>query len=331
MTILESMTNWADATRAVDAASSILVVTHVSPDGDAIGSLLATVNLLAAFGKSADAAVDGGVPDFLGFLPGADTVKDTLTSGEWDLMISVDASDEARTGEVGAYGRANSKTVINVDHHPTNDMFGDIHLVMPEAVSTTEVLFYWLQTLDFSINEAIAVPLLTGLVTDTLGFRTSNVTANTLSIAHAMIGGGAELADISARTLDTRSINNVYLWKHALTSVELHEGGVITANITREDAKRAGISEVTDAGLSQWLIRTNEAVISCTFKETKSGNVEISMRSKPGFDVSKIAFEVGGGGHVPAAGATVDGPLLEARKRILPMLIAEAKAGRRGG
>jgi phosphoesterase RecJ-like protein len=172
------------------------------------------------------------------------------------------------------------------------------------------------------------VPLLTGLVTDTLGFRTSNVTANTISLAHTLIGGGANLAEITERTLDTRSINKVCLWKYALASVELYEGGVIAANVTHEDARRAGLSEVSDAGLAQWLIRTNEAVISITFKETLEGRVEISMRSKPGFDVSKIAFEVGGGGHKQAAGATVDGPLEEARKRILPMLTAEAKAGK---
>lgn len=328
MTISEPTTNWAEATRAVDAAQRILVVTHVSPDGDAIGSLLGTANMLAAFDKAVDMAVDGGVPDFLAWLPGADRVQDTLNTGEWDLMISVDASDEARTGEVGAYGRAHSKSVINIDHHPTNTMFGDVHLVMPEAVSTTEVLFYWLQTLDFSLSDVVAVPLLTGLVTDTLGFRTSNVTANTISLAHMLIGGGADLATITERTLDTRSVNKVYLWKHALASVELYEGGVIAANVTVEDAKRAGMSEVSDAGLAQWLIRTNEAMISITFKETPEGRVEISMRSKPGFDVSKIAFEVGGGGHKQAAGATIDGPLQAARDRILPLLIAEAKAGK---
>lgn len=322
-------TNWAEATRLVDGAQRVLVVTHVSPDGDAIGSLLATGRLLRHFEKDVTLAVDEGVPDYLRFLVGADTIHGTLTSGAWDVMISLDASDEIRTGNCGAYGRANSRVVINVDHHATNTMFGDVHLVMPEAVSTTEVVFYWLQALDFSLTEAVAVPLLAGLVTDTLGFRTSNVTANTLSLAHTLVGAGANLAAISERALDTRSIHKVYLWKHALQSVELWEGGVLSVNVTREDAKKAGMSDVSDAGLSGWLVRTDEAVIAVTFKETESGQVELSMRSRPGYDVSSVAFEVGGGGHKQAAGATIEGPLEAARKRIIPMLIAEAKAGKR--
>src|SRR5690606_29021244 len=117
-----TLTNWNEATQAVDAANTILVVTHLKPDGDAIGSLLGLTNMLRERGKTVTAVVDDGVPDFLRYVPGADTVLPELTTGEWDVMISTDASDEERTGRAGIYGRAHSRIVINLDHHPTNTM-----------------------------------------------------------------------------------------------------------------------------------------------------------------------------------------------------------------
>ncbi|MEQ8673475.1 MAG: bifunctional oligoribonuclease/PAP phosphatase NrnA [Aggregatilineales bacterium] len=323
-----SKVDWQSAAQLVENAETILVVTHVSPDGDAIGSLLGMGNALRQLGKKVDVAVDEGVPDFVEFLPGSDMVKRKLTVGEWDLMISVDASDEVRTGKVGAFGRERSKKVINLDHHATNTLFGDEQLVMSNAVSATEVIYHWLDAIDFAFTPDVATPLLAGLVTDTLGFRTSNVTSETLYIAQSLMECGASLTEITERTLDTKSIHVVNLWKTALASAEIYEGGVIAANVTQEDLKRAGLRDVTDGGLVGFLVKVNEAMIAVVFKELADSKVEISLRSKPGYDVSEVAFAVGGGGHKQASGATIDGPLEEARKRILPLLIVAAKKGK---
>lgn len=321
-------TEWLAASDLIENAERVLVVTHVSPDGDAIGSLLGVGNALRTFGKEVDLACDDGVPDFVEFLPGADKVMKKLTMGKWDVMISVDASDEPRSGKVGAYGREHSNKVINIDHHPTNTQFGDVHLIMPHAVSATEVIFRWLDEMDFAFTPEVATPLLTGLVTDTIGFRTSNVTADTLAIAQALMENGASLTEITERTLDTRSILVVNLWKHALASAELHEGGVMAATVTQDDLKRAGLREVTDGGLVSFLVKVSEAMIAVVFKELEDGKVEISLRSKPGFDVGSVAFGLGGGGHVQAAGATIDGPLDDARKRVLALLKVAVKKGK---
>ena len=131
--------DFAAATQAVNQAESILIVTHVAPDGDAFGSMLALAEALRNDGKRVDCAVDGGSIEFASFLAGNDQIKGKLTEGQWDLMISVDASDEERSGEVGVYGRANSRQVINLDHHKTNTGFGNIHVVDVNAVSATEV------------------------------------------------------------------------------------------------------------------------------------------------------------------------------------------------
>lgn len=323
-------TTWTEATQAaknaIDQAQSILIVTHVSPDGDAIGSLLGLGNLLHEQGKAVTLASDDGVPDFLTFLPHTAQVISQLDDGAWDVMVSVDASDEARSGAVGAYGRANSKTIINIDHHPTNTMFGDIHLVIPEAVSTTEVLFRWATATKSVISRDVAEPLLTGLVTDTLGFRTSNVNEDTLEIARALMAAGASLTQITAQTLDTRPFNDILLWKYALASATL-EDGLIYTTLTKENYAEAGMDDVSDLGLSSFLVRVDEAMISAVFEEAHDGNVKISLRSKPGYDVAAVATAVGGGGHKQAAGATLLGPLADAQARVLPLLRMAVQTG----
>jgi phosphoesterase RecJ-like protein len=319
-------TDWNAAAQAVDAAQTILLVTHIKPDGDAIGSLLGLANALRERGKSVEAAVDDGVPGFLMFLPGANTALSRLKKGTWDLMIAVDASDEERIGLAGAYGQAHSQKVINLDHHPTNTGFGDIHLIMPEAVSATEVIFEWLRRMGQPVSQDVAVPLLTGLVTDTLGFRTSNVRPSTLFVAQRLMEAGASLADIVARTLVSKSYSTIELWRQVLQSVRLQDS-IIAATITRDDLKQAHLPDATDSGLVGLLIAVQEAAIAVVFKELVDGKVEISFRSKPGYDVAGVAFSLGGGGHKQASGTTIDGPLDAAQARVMPLLQEAIKEG----
>lgn len=319
--------NWADATAAIDNAGRVLLVTHLNPDGDAIGSLLGLANGLRERGIVFDMAVDGGVPGFLSFLPGADGVLPALTEGEWDVMVSLDSSDEERTGACGVYGRAHSKTVVNLDHHPTNTMFGDIHIVVPTAVAATEIVYTWLQEMNQSVTVDVARPLLTGLITDTRGLRTSNVRADTLGLAQRLMEAGASLTEITLRALDTRTYNEIDLWKQAMPSVRM-DGAVISANVTVDNLRAAGLDEVTDANLVSMLLSVDTAMISVVFQETFDGAVEISLRSKPGYDISWVALECGGGGHRQAAGATIPGSLAAVRAKVMPLLQKEAAQGK---
>lgn len=319
--------HWIEAAQAVEAASRILIVAHVFPDGDAIGALMGLSGALRERGKQVVAAVDGGTPPFLHYIPNSDTVVSELTEGAWDVMISVDSSDEKRTGLAGEYGRAHSSKVINLDHHVTNTYFGDLHLVVPSAVSSTEIVFDWLSQMQHIISQPVAVALLTGLVTDTMGFRTSNVSAHTLWIAHTLMLAGASLTEITARTLDSRSFSTINLWKYTFPSVEL-DGQIICANVTQEDLRRANINEITDGGLVSLLNSVNEAMVAAVFKETNDQQVELSLRSKTGYDVGQIAFSLGGGGHKQAAGATIAGTLNEVRQQVLPLLREVVKQGK---
>jgi phosphoesterase RecJ-like protein len=296
-----------------------VIVTHVKPDGDAFGSALGMTNAFRAMGKMVTVADDDGVPDYLEWLPGADTVVTSLTEGQWDLMISTDASDEVRTGDVGTYARANSKTVINLDHHITNTLFGDIHLILATAVSSTDIVYRWFTEVGITISKEVAVPLLTGLVTDTIGFRISLVTTHTLGVAQALMQAGASLTEATARTLDSRSYQSVQLWKYALPSVQL-DGEVIYGVVRIVDAERAGLTDVSDEGLASFLNQVEEARVAIVFKEQENNTVEISMRSKPGYNVGEVAFQVGGGGHKQAAGATITGTVESVMALVLPKL-----------
>lgn len=317
---------WAEATEAVMGAASVVLVTHVSPDGDAIGSLLGLANFLRGQGKKVVAAVDGGVPDFLEFLPGSDTVLSKLKRGKYDVMVSLDSSDEERTGIVGTYSRAKSGKVINLDHHPTNTLFGDIHLVEPTAVSATQIVYEWLVSMGQPITKDVAVPLLTGLVTDTIGFRTSNVTAGTLHVAQQLMAAGASLSEVTYRALSSTPYNIIELWKQAFGSIQLH-GAIIAATVTQENLKAAHLLEATDGGLVSLLATVNEAMISVVYKELADNRVELSFRSKPGYDVGSVAFGLGGGGHRQASGATIPGTLAEAPERVMPLLEAALAQG----
>ncbi len=323
-----NVTQWDEATQLVRQAQRILVVTHVSPDGDAIGSMLGIGHALKQMGKTVTQAVDGGTPAYLRFIPGSDFVHSQLTQGQWDLMIATDCGDDTRYGEVGKYGASHSDKTVNIDHHGTNNLFGDVQLVTSSAVSATEIVFRWLQHMGHVIDKDVAYPLLTGLVTDTLGFRTSNVTADTLAIAQELIAAGVSLASVTENALDHRTYDTIELWKRALPSTQL-DGAIIYATITQQDYQAVGLEDVTDGGLVSFLARVSEAVISVVFKEKADGSVEISMRSRPGFDVSGVALELGGGGHPQAAGATVEGPLEVAKERVLSLVKKAARKGKR--
>jgi phosphoesterase RecJ-like protein len=317
---------WAEAMSATMSAERLLLVTHEKPDGDAVGSLVALANALRENGKTPLIVVDGGVPDYLRFVTGSEHVKPVISEGDFDVMISLDASDEIRTGKAGAYGRAHSGRVINIDHHPTNTGFGDLHIVVPTAVSTTEILFDWFKLCGITVSPAVAMPLLTGLVTDTLGFRTNNVTARTLEIASALMMCDAPLYEIMSRTLVSTTWQSVQMWKFALETVRM-KNRVIAADITQSALKRLGLTQVGDTGgLIGYLISVEKAHIAVVFKEHLENKVEISFRAKPGYDVSEVAFSLGGGGHKLASGATVDGTLDEVKARVMPLLVQAAKA-----
>ena len=211
-----------------------------------------------------------------------------------------------------------SKQTINLDHHPTNTFFGDIHLVVPEAVAAVQVVYDLLNHLDFGISSDVAHALLTGLVTDTQGFRISATNSRTLEIAQDLMQRGAPLAQIMAKTLNSRPFAEVGLWKQVLPTVRL-ESGLIFATIRLSDVRRVGLAKMSDGGLVSHLVNVNEAKVSIVFKELPERQVEIAFRAKPGYDVASLAFQLGGGGHTLASGCTANGTIEQVQDLVLPL------------
>lgn len=303
----------------ISRAERILLVTHVSPDGDAISSLLALALILDRLGKKhVTPACDGGLPSRFDFLPGAARISESL-SPPYDLVITVDCSDARRGGDVFDAALASyddSPLIINIDHHITNTRFADVNLVLPSTVSTTEVLFRLMREWEIELDSEIALCLLTGLVTDTLCFRTANISPQVILLAGQLMEAGADLTLITSHTVNRKPFDAIRYWSILLDSLSLDDR-VVSVSASAENRRQVGDGINGDASIVSFLITAWEADVAVSFVETDNGRVEISFRSKPGFDVSKIAFELGGGGHPSAAGCAVDGPLQSVKDQVL--------------
>jgi len=291
-------------------SSDIVVISHERPDGDAVGSLLALTLALVEKGKKVVPVLDDGLPKKWQFLPGADLIKSELPSSE-HFVITVDAADLHRIGALDV-GRVD----VNIDHHPSNTRFGSINLVDPVAASTTAVLHRLLPELDLPINVDIASNLLTGLITDTLGFRTNSVGPGALRIAAELIEAGADISRLYRKAMLGLTFEAGHYWAHGLSRMEMQDG-VVWSSLLVSDRKDAKYPGTDDADLIDVLTTIEGPRVAVLFIEQSDGNVKMSFRALPGIDVSRLAANFGGGGHELAAGAMIEGELQEVMDRVL--------------
>jgi len=302
-------------------SSRPLLVAHVDPDGDAVGSLLGLGWALLELGKKPLLACQDRLPRRFDFLPGFERVTRN-PKGYCDLLVALDCSDPGRMGQIGSCPAAEDIPLLNVDHHMTNPEFGTINLVDAKAVSTTHILHRLLPRLGVPLDERIATCLLTGLVTDTQGFRTANVTADVLRVAVALMEAGAPLTAITQNGLGRRSPNTLRLWGAAFSRLGMADG-IVWTSLPLAVQKATGCSSRGTSGLSNLLIGTEGACAGALFTEREDGQIDVGFRAVPGFDVAGVALALGGGGHALASGCLVPGPLEEAQQRVLAMLREE--------
>jgi phosphoesterase RecJ-like protein len=301
---------------AIEQARSVLVIAHLDPDGDAIGSLTAVGQALEARGKSVTLACEDNVPARFSYLPLAGRVTKSA-AGPFDLVIALDCGDAGRMGSPWADLGEPKPPLINIDHHITNDDFGQYNRVVPEASSTAEVLYTLFGELGFEITPGIAISLLTGIVTDTMGFRTSNVGSETLRIAGALVEAGADIADISFVALHRKPLSGLQLWQIGLREMQFEDGLLWTA-ISYKDMRATGlVGNPSSSGLVNFLADAEDAAIGAVLTETADGSVRVGLRCRPPYDVAAVARQFGGGGHILAAGCTLDGPLDKAEAQIV--------------
>jgi bifunctional oligoribonuclease and PAP phosphatase NrnA len=297
----------------IKSAKRVLVTSHIRPDGDAIGSSLALGLALLDTGKQVQVVLADGLPASFRHLPGSEMIK-KQADGEFDLIISVDCSDLKRVGK--ALDGYHPPDIV-IDHHSTTEAFGELNLIDPLAAATASVLTRYMRLWDLTITAPIAASLLTGLVTDTLGFRTSNTTPEVLRQAADLIELGADMTRLYYLSLVRRTFSATKYWGAGLSNLERADGIIWTA-LTLADRKISGYTGNDDADLISVISSIDEADIAIIFTEQNKNKTKVSWRGlKPNIDVAQIASQFGGGGHKAASGAELSGSLDDIQKRVL--------------
>jgi len=294
-------------------ARDILITSHVRPDGDAVGALLGLGLALKSAGKSVQMVLADGIPSSFKHLEGAELVK-TKIVGTFDTFITVDCADFKRTGKpFESLGQPD----INIDHHITNEKFGKLNLIEGDEVATSAILTNHLPAWGYEITKPIAAALLNGLITDTLGFRTSNVTPESMRQAATLMETGVDMPEIYMRGLIYRSYEATRYWGQGLSKLE-RKNGIVWATLTLEDRKIAGYSGNDDADLINAISAVNGFKVGMIFVEQSDNKVKVSWRAiEKGVNVSPVAQHFGGGGHAAAAGADISGSLKEIQPTVL--------------
>jgi bifunctional oligoribonuclease and PAP phosphatase NrnA len=310
---------WLEAERLLRASTRILAFAHVSPDGDAIGSLLGFTWAMRSIGKYVQPITQDPPHPRFDYLPGLRDIRQRI-DGEFDLVVALDSGDVQRLGtpfKAETYGQL---PMVQFDHHITNTNFAMVNVVDATVASTCELVLRLIRQMAIPLSNEISNALLTGIITDTLAFRTSNTTPDTLASAMELMRNGASLMDVTRNSLVLRSWDSIKLQGAGIMSTQI-ERGVAYATITRKLRRDAGIAEDRgDGGLVGVLITANDVKIAAVFSELASGDVEISFRAAPGYDVSQVAVTLGGGGHPAAAGCTMSGPIRDAVNQVLPLM-----------
>lgn len=290
----------------------IVIASHVDPDGDALGSCLALKRALEALGKRVTLPLTP--PRYLRFLaqPGELSPElEGLPAG--CLLFVLDVADRPRVAGVPL---TDAERVVNIDHHGTNDRFGDIYVVQPEKAATAVLIKELIDELDVAWTPAIATPCLTGILTDTGNFRYSNTNRDALETAGALIDVGIDYVDLTDRLQ----------WRHpayfrtlglVMETVAFHFGGLlVTARFTAAMRQPEG-GDIDDTDDFVGIIRYAEGAKVAAILKEREGAVKVSVRTRSGVSAQAICVELGGGGHVAAAGATVAGDIQTAERALL--------------
>lgn len=296
--------------------NNFAIVSHTSPDGDSMGSMLALYSILSINNKSCDMFIDDVLPERYSFLPFSKNIKAFSQSKHYDCVFALDCGDPKRLGKCMEL-ISDAMIVVNIDHHISNYMYGTVNLLEANASSTGEILYDIFISNNYNINKDTAACLYTSILTDTGGFKYSNTTPKTLKIAGNLIDTGIDFPEIYSIIYDRKSIGQVRLMSKVVSSLEMVlDNRVALLSLFPSMLQECGAME-EDASEFINISRDIDGVeVSVFIKEKSNESFRISLRSKKKVDVRRIAERFGGGGHIRAAGCTIEGDY-EKVKRIL--------------
>jgi len=318
---------------AIEAHDRFVVTTHENPDGDALGSLVASRLMLEALGKDAVMYLAGEtpLPREYQFMPLTDLQRRIPTDLEERVVFAVDCANESRLGRDPQSLLGPSPLVINIDHHHDNSRFGDVNLIVADASSTGEILREILREVRVDLTPEIAEALYIAVVTDTGRFQYSNTSARSLRLAAELVEGGANVHRVFQGVYENVAFAKLKLVARALERAEVLEGGrLIVSHLERNDFEEAGAEEPFSEGIIDYLRAVEGAEIAALIREPPSGNGpsrRVSLRTtEEDLDVSAIARKSGGGGHKQAAGFPSEASVAEITDFIRREFLAQAGA-----
>lgn len=314
-----------EVTDVLRAGRSFLLLAHLYPDGDVLGSQLGLGLALRAAGRHVEFACHHPVGEPFHSLPGAAEVQQWKEGrAGHDVVVTLDCPDPGRVGGLLDGCRGPGTRVLNIDHHADNRRYGDVNWIEPQAAATGEMVYELIEALGLPLTQDVAVNLYTAIVTDTGSFRYSNTTPRTFRIAARLVEAGAAPAPIAINLYETRHLAGLHLLGRILQQVETNATGTVAwVVIDRGQAASPDLLEAEDFITYPRSLRSVKVAV--LFREL-AGEVKVSMRAKGEVNVARLAARFGGGGHPNAAGVVLKGTLAEVKARVLGV-VSEAVAG----
>ena len=320
----ERDTKFAEIGRVLREHNKFAVLSHVRPDGDALGSTLALALSLKGLGKEVRAWNEEGMLEKYNFLAQAELLTEPPSEPEdFDVVVALDTAVQNRLGTTTSAVR-HAKLWINIDHHPSNPRYGDLVYIDPTAPATGQILFEFLTNQNFPITPEIAENLYAAISTDTGSFQYPNTTVRTFEIAAELVRCGVEVGRISQLLYENFPRRRIELLRELLGTMQFGcDRKLAWFSLSKAAALALGVIPEDNEGLIDHLRATRGVIVAIFFEELIDGKVRVSMRSKnEALDVCAICTQFGGGGHVLAAGARVRGTLPEVEKKIVEQACA---------
>jgi phosphoesterase RecJ-like protein len=299
---------------------SFVLLSHVRPDGDAIGSQLALGFALLAAGKSVRLINEDGLPENLAFMAGSERIESPpATPLDVEVAIALDTATKPRIGERALLAASNAKIWINIDHHISNPGYGDLNLIDSTSPATGQILYQLIVALGLPMPAESRDAIYVAVSTDTGSFQYPSTTAKTYDLAADLIRRGLDVGKINSDTYDNHPYRRVELMRALLNTLELSTDGMV-AHWEMRDQTRIDLALTPDdsEGLIDIIRAIRGVQVAAFFEELPDGKIRVSMRSKDRrFNVCEIAMAFGGGGHALAAGIRMPGPLEDAKQLVL--------------
>jgi len=315
--------------RALRDHQRFAVLSHVRPDGDALGSQLALAVSLQELGKTVRVWNEDGMLEKYSFLPHAELLtKPPAAKEDVDLVVALDTAVPTRLGTaLDAVGSA--KMMINIDHHPSNPAYGDLVYVDPASPATGQILFELIADQKLPLTKEVAENLYVAISTDTGSFQYPNTTARTFEIAAELIRVGVDVGRVSQLLYENYPRRRIELLRELLGTMRFEgKGRVASFSLSLEMAKRLRVLPEDNEGLIDHLRAIRGVIVAVFFEELPDGKVRVSRRSKSEkADVCAICMKFGGGGHTLAAGARVRGTLAEVEQKVLEAICEVVDCG----